>query len=405
MNTDIIKYSVKNLYKRKSRSTLTILSIFIGIATIFIFISFGLGLYNYVNTLAGESGADKFIVMVKGAAAPGLDNTFKLEDKDLDTVKKTKGVKEVAGFYISAFQIESENELKYVYGMAYSATPQVTRLLMEVGQMKLDKGRDLKESDSRKVVLGYNYQLPNKIFEKPLSLGNKIIVNGQKFEIIGFFKAVGNPQDDSNVYMTKNDIKELFPNKTLSYAEFIGRVSNKDTIHAVVDDVKKNLRKERGQEEGKEDFFVQTFDDLIKQFQTALNVVIGFVFLIALISVIVSAVNTANTMVTSVLERTKEIGAMKAIGARNSTIRNIFLLESSILGFVAGVLGVILGAALSSLAGLALKTLGWGFLSPQFSWQLFAALVLFATVVGTLSGLTTAIQASLQNPVDSLRYE
>lgn len=405
MNLDSLKYSLKNLYERKTRSALTILSIFIGITTIFIFISFGFGLYNYVNQLAGESGADKFIVMVKGGGAPGMDNTFKLEEKDLDTIKKTKGVEDIAGFYLRALQVEANGESKYVYGIGHSASAQDTRLIKEAMQIKMDKGRDLKNTDTKKVVLGYNYQIAKSIFEKPLSLGEKIKINGEKFEIVGFFQAIGNPNDDANVYIYEEDMKNLFLSETLTYAEFIGRVDNKDNINQIVDNIKRNLRRERDQKEGQEDFFVQTFEDLIAQFSTALNVVIGFVVLIALISVLVSAINTANTMITSVLERTKEIGVMKAIGAKNSTIRNIFLFESSVLGLIAGILGVIIGALLSSVAGSILNQLGWGFLAPHFTWQLFVALIIFATLVGTVSGVTTAIQASKQNPVDSLRYE
>lgn len=405
MNLDTFKYALKNLYARKSRSFLTILSIFIGITTIFIFVSFGLGLYNYVNTLAGESGADKFIVYAKGGGAPGMDNTFKLEDKDLETIQKTKGVKEVTGIYVKAFQVESNGEQKFVFGMGVSGTIEDSKLLNEISQVKMDKGRDIKKGDTKKVVLGYNYQLEKKIFTKPLKLGDKITINGQKFQIIGFYGSIGTPQDDSNIYITDSDLKDFYPNTIISYGQIIGRVDNKNNIDSITNDVKKNLRHERGQKEGQEDFFVQTFQDLIDQFSTALNVIIGFIILIALISVVVSAVNTANTMITSVMERTKEIGIMKAIGAKNSTIRNIFLLESSLLGLIAGIFGVMIGALFASAAGSILKGLGWGFLSPQFSWQLFILLILFATFVGTISGVSTAIQASKQSPVDALRYE
>ena len=93
-----IKYSLKNLMSRKTRSFLTILSIFIGIMTVFIFVSFGLGLYNYVNTLAGESGADKLYVQAKGSGAPGIDQTFKLGDSDVEAIGKNKRSKRINCF-------------------------------------------------------------------------------------------------------------------------------------------------------------------------------------------------------------------------------------------------------------------------------------------------------------------
>ena len=131
----------------------------------------------------------------------------------------------------------------------------------------------------------------------------------------------------------------------------------------------------------------------------------GFVILIALISVLVSAINTANTMITSVLERYKEIGVLKAIGATNNEIFMIFLFESAFLGLVAGILGVLLGWFLSSVGGTILTNLGWGFLQPYYDYYLFGGCVLFAVVTGAVSGVLPAMKASRINIVNALRYE
>jgi putative ABC transport system permease protein len=110
-------------------------------------------------------------------------------------------------------------------------------------------------------------------------------------------------------------------------------------------------------------------------------------------------------MITSVLERYKEIGILKSIGARNSEILGIFLFESAFLGLVAGILGVLLGWGLSSLAGTILNTLGYGFLKPFYSSALFGGLIGFAVLTGAISGMFPAIRASKINTVDALRYE
>ncbi len=405
IGSENIKYSLKNLAARKSRSFLTVLSIFIGIMTIFIFISFGLGLYNYINTLAAESGADKIYVQPRGIGAPGVDSTVIFGQADLDTIDKTKGVKETLAFYMNVGEIEDKNKKRYVFISGYEPSTTSNKLLIELYGVDLLEGRMLKESDNGKIIVGYNYILPDKVLEKPVDIGDKLTINGKVFEIIGIFESIGNPQDDSNIMMNEEDFKSLYSDKKLSYAAIFIRVNNIQDIDSVADHINKDLRNARGQEEGKEDFFVQTFQDVIEQFSTALNIIIGFIILIALVSVVVSAVNTANTMITSVLERTNEIGVMKAIGAKSSTIRNIFLFESSFLGFVAGLIGVFLGWVFASIAGNILSNLGWGFLQPLFTWQLFIGLILFATMVGTLSGAAVAIQASRQNAVDALRYE
>ena len=110
-------------------------------------------------------------------------------------------------------------------------------------------------------------------------------------------------------------------------------------------------------------------------------------------------------MLVSVTERTKEIGVIKSIGAKNSEILKIFLFESSTLGFIAGVVGVLVGFGLTLIASKIIDGFGWGFLSPHYSFTLFIGLVLFATLTGALSGVVPALNASRINPVDALRYE
>jgi len=401
---EILKYSKTNLLARKTRTFLTLLSILIGITTIFIFISFGLGLFSYIQELAGESSLDKFIVQARGVGAPGLDQTFALDDSDLEEIEGTLGVKQAFGFYAGVAEVEHKREKKFVFISAWEPTSENTNLFEEAFGVSVDPGRSLRKRDSGKVVLGFNYQLPNKIFEKPLRVGDKININEEDFSIIGFFESVGNPQDDSNIYVSEDDYKFLI-GEDEKFATIFGQVNNVDDVDMIVDRIRKNIRNNRGLEEGKEDFFVQTYVELIEQFGAVLNIVIGFIIVIALISVLVSAVNTANTMATSVLERTLEIGVMKAIGATRGMIRNIFLVESALVGFIAGSLGVLIGWAISAFFGFVLTALGWSFLAPKYTIWLFVALIAFSTVVGIISGVTVAIQASLLKPVDALRYE
>jgi putative ABC transport system permease protein len=393
-----IKYSLKNIWIKKSRSFLTLLSIFIGITTIFIFVSFGWGLYDYVNDLASGGSADKFTVQGKGAGAPGT-SPVELKDADLKVIEKTKGVSDVVGIYFTTVEVVQKNKKKYTYLIGMDPSINV---LDEMYSIKIVKGRKLKKDDVGKVVLGYNYLEDNKIMPKAYKLGDKIEINKNKMDIVGFYGAVGNPQDDSQVYVTKEYFQKLFPDKT--YGMIIGR-AELTKMESIVESVKKELRKYRNQKEGQEDFTVASFEDQIKAFTSALNIVIGFVIMIALISVIVSAVNTANTMITSVLERVREIGVIKSIGAKNSEIFNIFLFESSFLGFVAGVIGVILGWIITATAGSILKSLGWGFLAPHISASTFISGILFATIVGAISGVAPAINASKLKPVEALRYE
>ncbi|HZX44897.1 MAG TPA: ABC transporter permease [Candidatus Nanoarchaeia archaeon] len=386
--------------ERKARSFLTILSIFIGITTIFIFVSFGWGLFDYVESVSSSSAAELALVQARGGGAPGLADVFALTEDDLEAVQSVKGVYEATGAYFKAAEVKQGENRKYVFLIGYD--PDIP-LIMNSFNIDIDKGRKLDDGDDGKVLLGYNYQVPNKIFPKGYKTGDSIEVQGQKLKIVGFFKPVGNPQDDSQMYVINGYIDELY-DEELNYGMIVARLDKTD-MKGTIDRIKKEVRQERDLEEGKEDFFVSSYEDLMKTYLVVLNVIVGFIVLIGLISVLVSAVNTANTMITSVLERVREIGVIKSIGARNKEIFKIFLFESSFLGFVSGVIGVFFGWVITFAAGQLLDAAGWGFLSPHYSFLLFFGCIMFATLTGAVSGVIPAYKASRLKPVDALRYE
>lgn len=400
ISSQTVKYSLRNLNQKKGRSFLTILSIFIGIATIFIFVSFGLGLYNYIEELTESGSADKVIIQPAGGTFAMFDSNVKFTDNDIKAIEKVSGVYEVTGSYFKTIQVKEQNRQLYTLMMSYDPDKP---LIIEASNIELEKGRHL-EGDKKEVVLGYNYLIEDRIFPRPIRINQNIEINGEKIRVVGFFEEIGNPQDDATVYVGNDYMKRWFSDENLSYLWIVAKV-DVDNIDVVIDRIEKALRKERGLDKGKEDFFVQSFDDLIAGFSTALNVVIGFVLLIALISIVVSAVNTANTMITSVLERIKEIGVIKSIGARNSDIFGIFLFESGFLGFLAGIIGVLVGWGLSSLGASILDYYGYGFLQPDFPLILFIGCIIFSTITGAISGFFPAYNASKTNPVDALRYE
>ena len=125
----------------------------------------------------------------------------------------------------------------------------------------------------------------------------------------------------------------------------------------------------------------------------------------SIIAIIVGGIGIMNTMYTSVLQRTRDIGIMKAIGAKNSDILLIFLIESGILGLVGGAIGILIGVALSKLVEFASFQSGITLFQAYFPWYLIAGALAFSFIVGVLSGILPARQASKLKPVDALRYE
>jgi putative ABC transport system permease protein len=173
----------------------------------------------------------------------------------------------------------------------------------------------------------------------------------------------------------------------------------------VAGDIKKYLRKSRGQKEGEEDFTVQTSEQLAESFSTVFTIVQVVLIGLASISLLVGGIGIMNTMFTSVLERTREIGVMKAIGARNSDIMKIFLIEAGLLCTIGGGIGIILGIGISKLIQYVAAQAGMGIIQAYFPWYLIVGALAFSFLVGTLSGIFPARRAAKLKPVDALRYE
>ncbi len=406
MIEDLIKYIISNIRHRFTRSFLTILSILIGIMAIFVLISYGQGLTNYMNEMSEEMGVDKLIVQPKGFGIPGSGDIYLTKD-DVDFIKKQAGVSEAVGMIIrqSEIKIDKDKLGKWVFIMGMPEDSSELRLIEEAfAGFGIFKGRSLKKGDESKINLGYNYLVADKIFSKPLILGDKIYIKDKSFEVIGFYEEVGNAGDDANVYLTNDAMKKVFDVGDEYGYVYIQSEKNEDTT-ALAEKLQEKLRKKKGQKEGQEDFYIQSFEQLMETFGTVLLVLNAILVIIAGISVVVAAVNITNTMYTAVMERTKEIGIMKSIGAKNSTILFIFFFESGFLGLIGGSIGMLLGYGLAKLGAMAIAVAGYSFLKPYFPWWLIVGCLLFSFSVGAVSGYFPAKAASRLKPVDALRYE
>jgi putative ABC transport system permease protein len=343
---------------------------------------------------------DKLIVMAKGVSPFG--SSVKFDKLDVDAIKKVNGVEEVVGFYAVSAEVEFNKEKRYAYAVGGDFKEHKT-LFEELMTVEIIAGDSLSSNDKSKAVLGYNYQFADKIFSKPINLGDKIKVNGNYFTVAGFYGAVGSPDDDSHVYVTEAAAEDVLG--ATSYSEIFARVSPGENSTKIAGDVTKGLRTHRNQQKGNEDFFAQTFEQVIQTFTAVLNVIIAVVVLIALISVIVASVNIMNTMYASILERTKEIGIFKAIGAKNSEILAIFMIESGMLSLIGGIIGIIIGFLIAKTAGMIISATGYGFLQPFFNWQMVFSILLFSFLIGLIAGFLPARNASRLKPVEALRYE
>ena len=149
---------------------------------------------------------------------------------------------------------------------------------------------------------------------------------------------------------------------------------------------------------------MQTPLQAIGTVNTILNIINLIVVGIAVISLLVGGIGIANTMYTSVLERTREIGTMKAVGAKNKDILLIFLIESGLLGLVGGIVGALIGLGLGFIvSGAANSYFGEEIIRVNLSLPLIFGAIIFSFLMGIFAGVVPALQASKLKPVEALR--
>jgi putative ABC transport system permease protein len=406
MILDLFWLAITNLKHRSLRSLLTIVGILIGIAAVVSLISVGQGLQESINQQFEALGSNVLTISAGGSVLSGPPGSStgaaQITEDDLKVIKSSRGVKDASGYILKMGKVTFNDEIKYSYVIGISQD-KVSQQLFQSSGFKIKDGRDLKSGDNDVVVVGYNFGYGN-IFSKKAKIRDKILVGDTEFKIIGIADKTGSPTDDSAVYMPIDTARIVF-NDSNSFAMIYAQLQDGFTADEVAASVEKNLRKSRNEKEGEEDFTVSTPEQLSQTVESIFGVIQGFLIGIAAISLLVGGVGIMNSMYTSVLERTKEIGIMKAIGARNEHILMLFLFESGMLGLIGGAVGAMLGIAMAEGVQFIAAQAGYGILKASISVELIGGALLFSFVIGALSGALPARRASQMNPVDALRFE
>ncbi|MFH1056751.1 MAG: ABC transporter permease [Candidatus Micrarchaeota archaeon] len=398
--------ALNNIRQRRVRSLLTIIGIFIGISAVVALISLGEGLQNVVSGEFAKLGADKITVMGYNgiAASPFVSASLSnpITTDELKVVKRTRGVDSAGDLlYLNVnLQYGRESKLTFAGGIPEDDS---RRMIEDMQNVEIAQGRKLQVGEGNVVLLG-SYAADG-LFEKKVYLGDTIKLEGKDYRVVGILKSMGNKIDDSTVIMNLDEMRTLTDKPDL-VSMIIAKVKTGEEPDAVAERIQKNLRRYRNVEEGSEDFQVSTSEQLAQSFAVILGIVQAVIVGIAAISLLVGGVGIMNTMYTSVVERTKEIGLMKAVGARNSDVMLVFLFESGLLGMFGGLLGIAFGITLSKIAEiLARQAVGSDMLTAAISIQLVGGALLFAFIIGAVSGVLPAQQAASLKPADALRYE
>ena len=401
---DYFFLAFNNLRRRKLRSWLTMIGIFIGIAAVVSLISLGQGMQNAITEQFEQLGSDKIIIMPSIFAPPGSITTesIMLTNKDLEFLKKINGVKNAVGYISKYGQTNFKDESKVIFVGGIDIED--VELWHEFDFFKMEEGREFKKGEKFKVVIGYTHAYGD-IWDKPARLRNTIEIENHKFKIIGVMEKTGDPSDDAAIYIPKETLREIF-DVPKEESIIMVKISAGFEPKKVAETIETRLRKFRGEKQGQETFNVQTSEQLLETFSNIFGVVQAILIGIAAISLLVGGIGIMNTMYTSVLERTREIGTMKAVGAKNSDILLIFLFESGLLGLVGGAIGIGIGIGLSKGAEyIAAIALGTNLLKADTSFVLIGSALMFSFLIGALSGVFPAMQAAKLKPAEALRYE
>ncbi len=391
---DYFLLAVQSIGHRKLRSWLTVIGIVIGVAAIISLITLSRGLENTIEDQFEQFGANRLLISAKGFQGPGTSSQG-LTIKDVESIEKISGFAYVSPALFRSSEVLYRKEAGFT--MIGGIPAKDFRDFYADSGIELQEGRMIKEGESKVALIGS--RVKSEMFGKEISLGSKITLNKMEFKVVGVVEEIGNAQDDNQIMIPLESAREIFA-EPQRVDTIIAQVKSTADIPQLQEKVEKELKRKRGDT----NFQVLTASQILEQINQVLGVMQVVLIGIAAISLVVGAIGIMNSMYTSVLERTKEIGIMKSIGAHNVEILQIFLIEAGMIGLVGGVFGTALGTLIAVGIGSVSQSVGFS-LNITVEIGVLILGLLFAFVIGMISGILPAYQASKLKPVDALRYE
>jgi len=426
---DSFKLSMNSILHRRLRSWLTLLGIVIGVAAVVAIISIGEGAQSSISQELSSFGADIITVSPGYSKTQGFGGGFRamrgkdfsvstdeeeptLTEKDSMIIKQNQNVKAVLE---RTSTYEDFVFLSEEIGVSIKGVNANT--WQEVEEPELATGRFLTPSDSAAIVISGG--LAEGTFKQPITLGRRVKIGDQLFTVVGILKEAGSSSGmkmfgssgSKTVYMTNKAVWNLTDDETLennTFTEISVKVKEVELVEQTMDELIESLMLFRKVNETTRDFSISSVLEIQEQISGVMDSLTLFLGAIAGVSLVVGAVGVANSMFTSVLEKTKLIGILKALGSTNTEILTIFIIESGLFGLLGGIIGVILGSLISStmtgMMGLSLPMMRGGMITLVTPELMIIAITL-STLIGITSGIMPARAASKLKPVEALRYE
>jgi putative ABC transport system permease protein len=404
--------SIESLSGNKLRSMLTVLGIVIGVAAVIAMLSIGRGAQASITSRI-ESMGTNLIYVTPGStnqsgvqSSAGSAGTLTLDDAD--ALANLANVEAVAS--------QTSNFVQVVYqGLNVNTRLMgITPDYQTVSSLTLEDGEFISDSDqsARSLVVVLGSSVAEDLFGSTAGVvGQKVRLNGQSFKVIGVLASKGSTgfmnQDDQVFVPLSTALYRLVGGDRFRGSSVISQITVKASSANVVDqvasEVTATVRDLHGTVEGADDFTVTTQKSTLAAATEVSDTLTIFLGGIAGISLAVGGIGIMNIMLTTVSERTHEIGLRKAIGAKRRDILLQFLVESMVLSFAGGLIGVALGWGVSRLMGQV--QFSGSTITPVVGMDSVLLATLFSMAVGLFFGIYPATRAARLQPVDALRYE
>lgn len=384
---DTLTSALNAVWAHKLRSFLTMLGIIIGIFAVVSLISVGQGTNAAVTEQIEGLGSNLLTINVH-------DNRADLELSDVEKIKSLSGVAAVSPYISSFYTIKNGPS-----SMEDIKVEGVVSDYKSIREYELVTGRFISVSDNenRLKVAVIGQDIAVELFSSLDVEGQNISIEGTKYEIIGVLNKQGDDESGSGdelVMIPFITAQRQIKNTTIS--TIYASASSSDMVTATQESIESYLKSFTTDEDG---YTVNSQDSILESLSEVTDAQTAMLGSIAGISLLVGGIGIMNIMLVSVMERTREIGIEKAIGATRKDILFQFLIEAIIVSGIGGLIGALLAQFGSGFVGTLMDTK----VVVQTNVQLMA--VGFSVVVGVGFGIYPAIKASKLNPIEALRYE
>ncbi len=402
------RLALKSLMTSKMRSLLTMLGIIIGVGAVIVITSLGNGMQNMMNEQFEKLGANLVQVQLfmygGDSRSVDPDDMYELVDKYPQYIS---GVTPYVSAQLAVRQGSEDFERTSIYGVGETFLNE--RGATMSGQ-NLGKGRFISYIDAARYqnVCVIGAYLEEEAFQGD-ALGKQLSIGGEHFTVIGVLEKNSDMSEGSGddiIYLPYTTALRLSGSADASIYMFTS--TSKDTAATAKGIIENRLYKTF---QSSDYYFVMTSAEMMDAMNAMMGTMMAVLVAIAAISLLVGGIGIMNIMLVSVTERTREIGIRKSLGAKRKDIRGQFIIEAGTTSAIGGVLGILVGIGLASLAG---SLIGGMMTSSMGGGSTFSAVPNLSSVavafgvsvgIGILFGYLPAKKAAALNPIDALRYE